>query len=63
MAIGGFLAPEGLRPSVHESCFRHTSQWASAELCQRLQLQASSIGMNRRSESVILVVALSVSTS
>jgi hypothetical protein len=37
--------------------------WTPAGVCQRLQLQASSIGMNDRSELMILVVALAVSTS
>jgi hypothetical protein len=56
--IGGFLDLH-----VHESCFRYTSQSAVAELCQRLQLQASPLAMNHRSQMVILVVALGVSTS
>jgi hypothetical protein len=60
--MGGFPA-QGGTPSVHESCFRYTSQSTTPELCQRLQLQASSIGMNRHSQMVILVVALAVSTS
>jgi hypothetical protein len=34
-----------------------------AELYQRLQLQASPLGMNLHSQMVILVVALGVSTS
>jgi hypothetical protein len=63
MAIRGFLELRATGARVHESCFRYTSQWTLPELCQRLQLQASPIGMNVHSQMVILVVALAVSTS
>jgi hypothetical protein len=62
MAIGDFLELR-FAAYVHESCFRYTKAMGHSELCQRLQLQASSIGMNHRSQLVILVVALAVSTT